>query len=133
MTGVQTCALPISSNMTLKLSTVDYDQVNSNWIEAAIDQFEVNDSVATVTSGINPDHSIVAFPNPFNTETTIYWKNEAGDCRIEVTDLSGRILEDYTAVASGHLTVGRSLPAGLYLVTFISDGKVIHQKKLVKQ
>lgn len=122
-----------TSNMTLKLSTVDYDQVNSNWIEAAIDQFEVNDSVATVTSGINPDHSIVAFPNPFNRETTIYWKNEAGDCRIGVTDLSGRILEDYTAVASGHLTVGRSLPAGLYLVTFISDGKVIHQKKLVKQ
>jgi choice-of-anchor B domain-containing protein len=121
-----------TSAMTLKLSTVDYEgDGNANWIEAALDLFEVTDSVATSVDGVNGMAPLGMYPNPFADQVTVYW--QPGPSLLEVTDVSGKVLERYEVSKSESQTVGELLPPGIYFVRLRDGNELVGAGKIMKQ
>ena len=79
-----------------------------------------------------------AFPNPFNSETTLsFTVNSAGPLTLVLSDLSGRVVRDW----SGHFEVGRhsltwngrdqegnALASGVYLASVRQESRVVTRK-----
>ena len=122
-----------TSTMTLITSGADFDDDgNSNWIEAAIDQFEVTDSLATQLNDLNAIGQLTAFPNPFHDHGIISWNDVPENSQLEVTDVLGNLLSRYEISLSGKQVIGESLPAGIYFVKLIADENILNVIKVVK-
>ncbi len=121
----------------LVVSFVAVDHSPENVFEAAVDQFYVTGEISTGTGVANSSEvSFGNFPNPFIDQSTAFY--QTGDVHstsvsIEVVNAVGQPAETYTALpASGSITWGKNLPAGIYLLRLISDGQVLRIMKAVK-
>lgn len=76
------------------------------------------------------DENIVAFPNPFTSETSISIPEFYGNASISVTNANGNEVE--TLVGNGKITLGNSYPNGIYIVKIVSEN-ITETIKLVKQ
>lgn len=94
---------------------------------------EVDTVHCPVTSNISPEVEnttlFKVFPNPFDKELYILSKTDSAT--IELSDASGRIIKNEHIVNGYNKILISDLCAGLYIITFNNDGKLI-QKKLVK-
>ncbi len=93
-------------------------------------------SLLTETKEVSKNNLIRLFPNPNTGAFTVELPEPATpDLRFRVIDLTGRITHEQAA-QSGHTqqTIQSShLPAGLYFLQVLSDGKVLATEKFVKE
>ncbi|MDD5764695.1 MAG: T9SS type A sorting domain-containing protein [Candidatus Marinimicrobia bacterium] len=94
------------------------------------------------TSGIQPNPGqlekyalkLANYPNPFNSSTTLkYHITEAGDVRLSVFDLNGRLVEELfsgrqLAGDYHYLWSGGNLPSGVYFLSLQTGNQRIIQK-----
>ena len=95
----------------------------------------VTELPASVTLGQN-------YPNPFNPSTTItYDVQEAGDVRLDVHDMDGRLLRtlvdapqqvgSYSVLWDGRAANGAVLPSGTYFYTLRSGGELLTRRMML--
>ncbi|MES1181888.1 MAG: T9SS type A sorting domain-containing protein, partial [Flavobacterium sp.] len=74
-----------------------------------------------------------AYPNPFKGYFTLEFVTPAdGDARIDITDVTGRVVESFMHSA-GTMNIGKNLKSGIYFISLNQDGfkqvmKVIKQE-----
>jgi flagellar hook assembly protein FlgD len=89
-------------------------------------QLQVAIDSASLT-GTMPDESMIAYPNPFATSTTIRWQvNEQGKCSIKIFDVQGRVIKtlldgDFTPgihqlIWNGDNDLQHPVSNGIYLI-----------------
>lgn len=77
------------------------------------------------------------YPNPFdNTSTITYSLNETSDVSVQITDVTGKVVQTITpgTLAAGTYTLtidGTSLAAGLYYYTFNVNGTLVTNQMIV--
>lgn len=90
-----------------------------------------------MSEGIEEDQSntqLKLYPNPASAEVKIEWKGEK-PWTVEVTDSTGKVVMgpvEYPARRHEAILEVFVLPAGVYQVTVISDGKTITQKLVIR-
>jgi len=75
------------------------------------------------------------YPNPVKSIATISF-NATGNCTIQLTDVSGNILQTKTILAKGTSTLQLDVSkyaAGMYFVSIINEGKLLHTLQLNKE
>lgn len=103
--------------------------------------FDFNEAIVTntvVTAFGNPlvtsneDIFISLFPNPTNDRITAIWSTDFKPERVQVFDLTGRLIMEGFTRGSNFLEFDvSSLPRGLYIIRFIFEGQ-ISENKFVK-
>lgn len=126
-----------TSNMTMKLSTVDYEG-NANWIEGGLDVFEVEDSLSTgVPSSGNERNQLLSAPNPFSDESVISFSFNQQNFRmakISIYNSVGQLLRSYPiSMAQGNLHWGNDLPSGTYFITVKVNDEMMKMMPVVKE
>ncbi|MBT8399269.1 MAG: T9SS type A sorting domain-containing protein, partial [Rhodothermia bacterium] len=102
---------------------VNTARISFNWIGLSVGREDPGS--VPVTHVLRP-----AYPNPFNTTTTITYELAAtDDVRIELRDMLGRLVEVYVderQVAGSHDVVveARDLPSGIYAVRMLTPHRV---------
>ncbi len=107
-----------------------------------IDDIELVTNISEIAEGLfKPSElSLHLAPNPFNAALTIEFTPTSESMKIEIFNISGRILRDFEfgieqnrIVWDGRDQSGAQMPAGIYLVR-ISDGKTYktHKAALIK-
>ena len=90
--------------------------------------------IAPVTNPTQYKLGILNYPNPFNSSTTVkYHLAETGDVRLNIFDLSGRLVEELfsgrqSAGDYHYLWSGGNLPSGVYFLNLEADDQRIIQK-----
>ncbi|MBL7851931.1 MAG: choice-of-anchor D domain-containing protein [Cyclobacteriaceae bacterium] len=101
---------------------------------------ETSFTVAVVdpVSAVEPEsHSILAYPNPFRTQTVIrFTMNEPGEVAVVLQDVMGRTVSTTRVhVASGESTIeinGEKLAPGLYIMKLEKEKQVVGSLRLVR-
>jgi endoglucanase len=92
----------------------------------------------SITPGAQAGTTLTSFPNPFRqTNTIVFTLEQAGHAYLSVYDLTGK---EVAVLVNGNLSAGPHstnftpgrLPAGLYMIKLVHNGKVI-TSKLVKE
>ena len=87
-------------------------------------------------TGINAITALTAkaYPNPFVSEVTIQLPQAKTTVTstIQILDAAGRILLTQTTSASS-VTIGKTLPAGAYMVQVLQKGTMVYHTTIVKQ
>ena len=91
-----------------------------------------NEAIASINAITSP--TAKAYPNPFVSEFTIQLPpaKTAAISTIQVMDAAGRILLTQTTSATS-VTIGRTLPAGAYMVQVLQKGTMVYHTTIVKQ
>lgn len=105
--------------------------------QAEFDNFIVASSVAgamSAAAGQSGGEALRAAPNPFTTESVLYFNGEADqEVTVTVLDAKGVKMRHYTdTLKAGKLAVGSGLPPGYYTVTIV-QGKNVRTFKIIKQ
>ena len=80
------------------------------------------------------DRSIDVYPNPANRYFIVYNYKDAGSRIIELTDLSGRIVDRKISAAMTTRIETDLLPGGFYILKITNDkGKIIRTQKIIVQ
>ena len=98
---------------------------------SATDSVTINgNAVTNLSSGIL--YSV--FPNPFGETCTITLQNtgQHGNITAEITDLSGRIVEEISFSETGIAVFGKGLTAGIYIMHLKAGNAVLGTEKIVK-
>lgn len=124
------------------------DLAGGSLVEAGVDDFAIlSDDAKVIAVGDGPSgaprasYLADARPNPFNPQTTFrFGLAEAGDVRIEIYDVSGRMVRALVdaPIEAGHYQVtwdgtgsaGKSLSSGVYYARMTSQGRVVQQQKM---
>ena len=82
-----------------------------------------------ITSAVN----INCYPNPFNTETTLYFSKEQRNATIKIIDVVGKTIE--TRIFSGdQLVIEKGeMKEGVYFIQVIDENNSVVNKKIVVQ
>ncbi|MBL7901258.1 MAG: T9SS type A sorting domain-containing protein [Bacteroidia bacterium] len=81
---------------------------------------------------LNTSNNLNIFPNPGSDEIEFGFEFKTGNCNIEFTDLSGRVVKQVLIDNDGPLNI-RDLEEGLYIITaFSSDGDILGRSKFLK-
>jgi uncharacterized repeat protein (TIGR01451 family) len=105
--------------------------------------FDFNEPIVTntvVTEFGNPplstnEKTIITsiYPNPTKDRITATWNSDFAPERVEIFDLTGRLLMEELALGSNLLEIELSdFPQGLYIIRFISEG-FVSENKFVKE
>ena len=114
----------------VRLVIVDEESGSEGWI--AVDAIEEFEGASLVIPSLQVT-KLAAFPNPFNSGTTFFFRLESpSEVRLEIFDLAGRRVwrSAETENPEGEVRVawdardqsGRNLPSGQYLCQVILDG-----------
>ena len=98
---------------------------------------QVTDQPPSAIEEINGISSIAVYPNPFDESFTIAAEsNISGDCLIELTDISGRVIfEQAIEMSEGHnsFTIQPSdLATGVYSLRILNDEGVLFKNELIR-
>ena len=122
MTGVQTCALPIS-------------RISGNSVDLGVFEFEQGSS-SVINNYAEMAGALEVWPNPVSRESQVYarlsFQNQKGT--ISLSDFSGTIIKQWNVSQQGIINLGNlHVTPGLYLITFESSaGHTISAKLVVK-
>jgi len=72
------------------------------------------------------------YPNPFYQSTSIDYELKNGKGVLFIHDNSGRTIQSFQIEQSGKLSLGEELQAGIYIYTFLQDGKTYPIGKMVR-
>ncbi len=82
---------------------------------------------------VNPINQLSVFPNPVQNILNIDLTTNEGVSDIQIYDINGvQVMTKSTSSAKSQLNVAK-LPAGIYLIKVVKDGKVVSRTKIVKQ
>jgi len=107
-----------------------------NWLEAAVDIFQVAPVTVGVQADLDASVSITVSPNPSASEFAINyaWEQAENNPVLEVYNLVGQLV--YTEKLSsktGYVLCGNAWKSGVYFAKLKSDGRVSAAVKLVRQ
>ena len=72
-------------------------------------------------------------PNPFSISSSITINNLIADATIEITDLTGRILQTVSlAMGENQILFGNAFPSGIYFINLKRNGEIISTEKVIK-
>jgi hypothetical protein len=78
----------------------------------------------------NWDKNIVLYPNPFKDELNFRIKQLEGKAWLQLSDLNGRMLMR-EKVMEGENTIYTDLAPGMYLITILSENKILHSGMVI--
>jgi len=91
-----------------------------------------------LVTAVNESHweTISVFPNPFYKSVTIRMSDASGFDQIYIYDVMGKEVfaipfSGNEFVWNGTTSSGSSVPAGMYFVTLIRDGRVVAREKVI--
>jgi hypothetical protein len=122
----------------MKLIFSTGDQPGSeNWLETAIDKFQVTGNLATAVQPFPSDfHCCQLYPNPFASTCILHYDlgtSSFNDARLEIYNVIGEVMEAYLLKnVSGTIEWGQALPDGIYFARVISNGSADALFKVVK-
>lgn len=130
ITGVTDNSHRTFKMFNVKSGTVYYARVKTDAASGYGKITSFTTSPATTLSFADEsDAELRVFPNPSNTTFTI---QSSSDTRVELTDLTGNVLQHFNYLPGGKLEFGESLPKGIYLLK-IYNNESSSQKRLVKE
>ena len=91
-------------------------------------------SLTTITcreETIADESTIQIYPNPFNNTVTLQFGEIKPD-RVELIDITGRIVEQKSVGDASFIQLGENLPSGFYVARLWNGSEVLKNIKLVK-
>ncbi|MDB4534110.1 choice-of-anchor B family protein [Vicingaceae bacterium] len=123
--------ISISSTMQLRIRAMD--NTAGHIAEAGFDNFRVVDNNPVNISELNTEQALTIYPNPFNAEINISFQNkEMKDVKVEVLDLTGRIIDQKEFNNSSNVRFINEYKRGIYFVNVYGNGKLIKTEKVIK-
>ena len=118
--------------------THDLEKGNQDAVEAGIDGFQLVEASTLSTEKDFIDYGISLFPNPLQKSLTLQINNfsalRTSDLNIELYDLQGRrLINQHINFSKSEITIPDHLVNGMYIAILKSDGRVIHNQKLMKR
>ncbi len=109
-----------------------YERTNGNPVTLGF----VFNSCVTVNVGVNATKlnasAISLYPNPSEGSSTIKFNNNSTIANIQITDLAGRIVKEYSKVNASELTISTNdLETGIYFVSALNSNNEIATVKLM--
>ncbi|MBL4670204.1 MAG: T9SS type A sorting domain-containing protein, partial [Flavobacteriales bacterium] len=122
--------MAITNNMRLTIRAMD---VNSGHIaEAGFDKFLISEGPLSVDD-VDVVNSIVVYPNPFNSEINILFKNtEVTTLKVEVLDVTGKIIDTRVFENTSTIRFKNAYKKGIYFMNVYGDGELMTTEKLIK-
>lgn len=123
--------LPFTNNMRVYFNASDDNPAHI--VEALIDAFRIQEPTSTQT--VVENWQIKAFPNPFSSTVNIEFQLDKNikTAEVKVINLVGQVLERKTVkYTEGVISVGESLPTGLYFIQIEAEGKISRSVKVMK-
>jgi hypothetical protein len=113
-----------------KIDALDPDKVlhKSRELKEKIAEIEANMNQAAINSKVDLSNYLTAYPNPSKNSMTIHIKNvSCSNCVLMVTDLSGKMIKQFTIDGSGTMVrlSNSDFGSGIYQCNLILDGKVL--------
>lgn len=98
-----------------------------------IGAYEFKITTGIVSAAVNT-LSTVAFPNPFQTETTLLFNEDLTDGMLEIYNPEGKKVQELTAIHGNHINLQRgTLPAGIYFYVLIQTPEFVCTGKLIAE
>lgn len=119
-----------TATMTLKVTATDFTP--GHLVEAGLDKFYV-ENIMQPGFDENDAATISVYPNPANNNITINFITQVANSELQITNLSGQLVQQSTINHSQSTIDISSLSKGIYIIK-ISDskGQTLHVEKLVK-
>jgi len=115
--------------------TFSSDNVQENregWMIDEIIGSSIWGSLCSGTNEIPLEKNMDVFPNPFNSNATLRFKDELVNAEVYITNAYGGVVISQTGINGKEYFIGRNnLKAGIYLVHLRQDGKIKASKRLV--
>jgi len=131
--GVQVSSfMTPTSTMQLIVRAMDIGQ--GHLAEGGFDKFLVADSLST---GIAKEEVIAVddftvYPAPFKDELTVNLNTALDAVRIEVYDITGKMIDTKTFNNTSTITFKNNYQQGVYLISVYGNGELIKTKKVIK-
>jgi len=105
-----------------------------NIVEGGLDKFEVVEVTGIGSNNSSKDISIMASPNPFNTQVIITIAERESKATLQIFDMSGRIVEERALISNNKQTLllGENWQPGVYMARLVSGDGFSQATKLVK-
>ena len=123
--------LPFTNNMKVYFTATDDDP--GHITEALIDGFKITEPTSIAT--IAENWQVKAFPNPFSTAVTIDYQldKNVDKAEVKMMNLLGQVLASKKLQnTEGGVSIGETLPSGLYFIQIETEGKVSRSVKVLK-
>ncbi|MCB9335554.1 MAG: choice-of-anchor B family protein [Flavobacteriales bacterium] len=121
--------ITLTNNMRLIVETGDLGQ--GHLVEAGFDKFEIVEMGSVGVNEIALGESVNIYPNPFNEEFNVKVNEVLENIKIEVMDVTGKVIETLSTNKSNTL-VKCNYDKGIYFVNVYSNGNLVKSQKLVK-
>lgn len=125
----------IGSNL-MSIGSVDFEDANTGWIgggESGTNEILKFMGVLTSMNSLTqPQAGFSVIPNPSSGEVLIRLPDVSNALALKITDLSGRLIEDYPSMASEYMQLDASgFRAGVYLIQLMSGNRIVSCTKWV--
>ncbi|NHN26611.1 DUF4114 domain-containing protein [Flavobacterium jejuense] len=91
-------------------------------------------TLSTIDFETSKTNEIYNYPNPFSNETTIVLSENISDSRVQLIDVTGRIVHDknYKVVNSNEIKFkNTSVPKGIYMFVITTSSNKVYSKKCI--
>ncbi len=125
---------PFYLDQFLLLNVAIIPSIAPNFAESAleIDYVRIYQESAVVNQGIGESDTVAAYPNPFDDELNVFLDNAtAPEVVVKLSDSDGQLISvSKHEVRDGRFTINglNSLHSGMYIISFMIDGKLYRQK-----
>ncbi|MGE0560949.1 MAG: choice-of-anchor B family protein [Flavobacteriales bacterium] len=100
--------------------------------EGGFDMFELRDGLVGVDE-VGLAETVNIYPNPFNEEINVQFTDSKNSTiKIEVTDVMGRVLDQYNYINNNNIKIINDYKKGIYLVNIYENGSLLKSQKLIK-
>ena len=126
--------ITLTDQVQLIFETSDLPQ-SGHLVEAGVDQILVEDMGTTGTEEAVFNARLSAFPNPFQSQSTISYELEKafGQATLQVYNTFGQEVQRFELLdSSGQIGLGAELPGGAYLARLMVDDQLVETIRLVK-
>ena len=122
--------MTLTNNMTLTVTSMDDSP--GHLVEAGFDRFEIVEMGASGVQDNSHDPQISIFPNPFNDDLTINYNQMIESGRVEIYEVTGRLVEQLDFNNKSVLQFKNDYKRGVYFINVYNGKELIKTEKVVK-